>query len=877
MGNKFLIAMLGGVSILPISSQAEAQAQAQGQEHTQTQQFNIPAGNLKRALDLYCEQTSIQLIYRPDEVAKGRSAGASGLMSREAGLIALLAGSGFQQHQGNSGAIAIVPSRASAAAATFQRTVLAQEDPVRPVAAANPDQEGIADIIVTAQKRAENLQDTPISMVALGSDALEQKGVGSMNDLFAGAVPSLRIVPFFGRSSAVSIGMRGMVPVDATQITRDPTLGVYMDGVYLGRVQGLGMELADIERIEILRGPQGTLFGRNTIGGAISIVSKKPTGEWGGVIKASIGNRNGRRFAAHVNLPEVANLSVKLDAVYDARDGWVKNPLTRADVPADYKIGGVPYSFADINSDFGDVKRYGFRASALFTPTPDISLLYAFDWSRDKSAGGYAHINATTQTVIPAVFAARDAGRASISRIGAPLLPSTARTQGHSLTGEWHFSDGLTLRSISGWRRLNGDQWDQDAGGLSRWDRAAQGRLGFANVSQRQFSEELQLVGDVGNLKFVLGTYYFNEFGRDTATTFRTLMLNATGTGVTLLNPATTSNTVGGVPNRLQDRASEARTKSKAAFAQMTWSPSSLENRLHLTIGGRYTDDHKSGRLTYLLGAPIDTLSFVFNSKRFDPMVTVAWDFTDDINTYAKYGRAYRAGGANTRSAILRKFGEEELTSWEAGLKADLFDRRARLNVALYTSDLKDAQVDFTNPANPSATETLNTPGSTKVKGAEVDITLAPTRAVSIGLNYVFTDFKKRAVVNPFSNLVQLLSIAYTPRHSYSGSVDYKIGETPIGKPRLHIDANNVGGYFSNAVPSSDPTKNARTWIIDGRLSLSEIPLLGGNYEIAVWAKNLTNRTYQQQDFLSPTGPGTNFVTYYNAPRTFGVELQARF
>jgi iron complex outermembrane recepter protein len=162
---------------------------------------------------------------------------------------------------------------------------------------------GIQDIVVTAQKREENLQDTPISIVALGSDALDQKGVGSMNDLFNGSVPSLRIVPFVGRASAVSIGMRGMVPVDATQVTRDPTVGIYLDGVYLGRVQGLGMELADIERVEVLRGPQGTLFGRNTIGGAISIVSKKPTGEFGADLKAGIGNRDGRSLAAHVICP----------------------------------------------------------------------------------------------------------------------------------------------------------------------------------------------------------------------------------------------------------------------------------------------------------------------------------------------------------------------------------------------------------------------------------------------------------------------------------------------------------------------------------------------------------------------------------------------
>jgi iron complex outermembrane recepter protein len=753
------------------------------------------------------------------------------------------------------------------------------------------DEAGIKDIVVTAQKRAENLQDTPISIVALDSEALEQKGIGSINDLFTGAIPSLRIIPFIGRASALSIGMRGMVPVDATQVTRDPTVGIYIDGVYLGRVQGLGMELADIERVEILRGPQGTLFGRNTIGGAISVVSKKPTGELGVDFKAGIGNRRGRNFAAHINLPEAANLSFKIDAVYDGRDGWVKNPLTRNDVPANYSIGGQSYSFEDINQDFGEVKRYGFRISSLFKPAENVSFLYAFDWSRDKSTGGYWHINATTQPAVPPLYGALNTGRASVSRLAAPLLPSTARTSGHSLTAEWEVSDTITLRSISGWRRLSGDQWDQDAGGISRNNTTAQGRLSFANVTQKQFSEELQIIGDVGDVKFAIGAYYFKESGRDTATVFRTNTFNVQplATSSVLRNPATTSNTFGGVPNLLQDRAARARVKSKAVFAQATWSPAALDSRLHVTVGGRYTDDHKDGRLTFLGGRDVLTLPvasqpppFNFDSSRFDPMATLAYDFSKDINAYIKYGRAYRAGGANTRSAILRTFEEEELTSYEVGLKADLFDRRARINIAAYTSRLKNAQVDFVNPLNVSATETLNVAGATKVKGLEADLTLAPVRGLTLTANYVFTDFNQRAVTNPFPNaagvnVLELLNISNTPRHAYSASLNYELGQTAFGKPQLHIDADNVGGYFAAGAPSSDPTKNSRTWLINGRLSLSKIPLLGENFEIAAWAKNLTNRTYQQFDVIVPTGNGNNFTTFYNEPRTYGLEMRVRF
>ncbi len=149
---------------------------------------------------------------------------------------------------------------------------------------------------------------------------------------------------------------------------------------------------------------------------------------------------------------------------------------------------------------------------------------------------------------------------------------------------------------------------------------------------------------------------------------------------------------------------------------------------------------------------------------------------------------------------------------------------------------------------------------------------------MTIGINYAFTDFGQRAVRNPFPpNAIELLNISNTPRHAYSASFDYDFGTTGIGRPRIHIDADNVGGSYSSGAPSSDPTLSARKWLINGRLSISKIPVLGDAFEIAVWAKNLTNRTYQQFDIIVPTGAGNNFTTFYNEPRSFGVELRARF
>lgn len=707
--------------------------------------------------------------------------------------------------------------------------------------------EGIEDIVVTAQKREENLQDTPISIVALGADTLEQRGVNSLSDLFSGSVPSLRISPFLGRASAVTIGMRGLVPVDATQVTRDPTVGIYIDSVYVGRVSGLGMELSDIERIEVLRGPQGTLFGRNTIGGAVSIVTRRPTGEFGLDLRGGFGNYDSRMVAAHLNLPSIGGINIKVDGLYSDRGGLVLNPDS---------------SFLD----YGEIRKYGFKISAHWEPADGVSILYSYDQSHDESTSAYSDITATDQaaTVRPSFITLRE-GRVRTGRIGVPVLRNPQRAAGHSLLAEWDVTDNLTLRSITAWRDLNSVQWDQDTGAVTTWGpNRTFGRLSYALVDQNQFSQELQLVGEAGDLSYVVGGYYFNENGADEAIVYSAGRLNATNTGLVLF-PAPVPDGGTAIP----DRAARVNVRSTALFGQFTWSPSALEG-LHLTAGLRYTDDSKDGLLTAIRGAN-PNLNFEFNSSRIDPMATIAYDFSDDINAYVKVSRAYRAGGANTRSSILRPFGEEELVAWEAGIKADLFDRRARFNLAAYTSELSNQQVDFINPAFVSNTETVNAPETRQIKGVELDVTLAPTDNLLLGANYVFTDAPPTPVVNIFSGAIQQVSSAFTPRHAVTFTADYTFPRLSFGELRLHLDANTAGNYFANNTVTYQADS---AFLINGRLTLSDIEVAGGTLELALWVKNLTDVTYNYFDFRVASRQTS---TIYNDPRTYGLQARVRF
>lgn len=713
---------------------------------------------------------------------------------------------------------------------------------------AEDESTGIADIVVTAQKREENVQDTPISIVAMGAEMLEEKGVNSLNDLFNGAVPSVRVAPFVGRVSAVTIGMRGLVPVDATQVTRDPTVGIYIDSVYLGRVSGLGMEMADIERIEVLRGPQGTLFGRNTIGGAISIVSKKPTGEFGLDIKAGAGNYGSRSFVTHVNLPELAGFSMKVDALVENRDGLVRNTFPGS-------------------RDFAEIRKSAFKWTTLWRPTDNFSVVYALDSSREKPTSNYQYITASDQPLANRpTFVTIESGRTRTTRIGVPMLRSPQKALGHSLTAEWEVSDTLLLRSITAFRKLDSVQWDQDITGLTTWGVNRRiGRMSFAEVNQKQFSQELQFVGDVGDFKYVFGGYYFRERGRDQATVFSAGTLNATRSGIDFF-PAPTPD---GGAARVPDRAARARISSKALFGQVTWSPSSLAG-LHVTAGARYTDDHKDGLLTAIAGVN-PNLKFVFDSSRVDPMATIAFDLSDDITTYVKWSRAYRAGGANTRSATLSPFGEEELTAWEGGIKADLFDKHLRVNLAAYSSRLSNQQVDFINPAFISNTETVNAPEKRRLKGVEADITIAPFRGLMLGANYVYTDAPPTPVRNFFTGVIEQARSAFTPKHAATFSIDYTFPAFSFGKLKAHLDFDTAGNYIPNGTVNF---KSESALLMNGRLTLADIPVADGRLEFALWGKNLTNATYDMFNFRVQ---GRNTLTVYNDPRTYGIEARIRF
>ena len=845
-------------------------------------------------------------------------------------------------------AIAIASLTISAAAFAQAASPASQE-------VAQADEEGVQEIIVTATKRATNLQQTPISISVLGGAALKERRVQSLLDLADGGVPSLRVATFEARQSALTIGIRGIVPLDANQPAREQGVGIYIDGVYLGRQHGLNAALFDVERIEVLKGPQGTLFGRNTEGGALSIVTKEPTGEFGGNVSAGYGNLGAYTLQAHLDLPAFANIAVKVDVVKQYQDAVTANPLP----------GQVGWGFFD---------REGVRVAAKWSPAEGISNTLSFDGARDKNSPFYSQLlnynpnncvsggsntapipiaagsacvtpgtaftgtRGTVQPLLPGVVVN---GRTLMrtADLGVPQAKSVDETFGITNLFKWKVAPEIEIRSITAWRGVDVEQWD-NSGGAHRVPVVAPGctgnncnfsRYSNANLRQRQFSQELQAVGTVGAVDYVAGLYYFNERVSDDAFTPNSLAIQGyttagqtSGYSYVVLNSCTGSSGFGWDPGcRSIDRASAVRSRSFAAYANVTWN---IDPSLHLTVGGRYTNDKKQGALLFSrnINYVTNTAAATANGytpldktwNRFDPVVTLAYDASDDIHVYAKYASGYRAGGASSRTSNYQAFDPEQVKSYELGFKSEFFDRRVRFNVAAYMMDRTNSQVDLST-IKPTATGnfnnlvTINAPGTTKISGIEADLTVNPFEGLTLGASYAYTYtdiplvpvtyVERNAAGVPTGNVTtvpQKFYIVFTPRNAASGSIDYstRIFANSDTKLKFHFDAN-----YAHATQTFDQfaTKADASFVVNGRISLTDINLVGGTkLMISAWSRNLFNTQYVYRRDPSNSLPSVQTTAAagvpnillvgnnssilgdygnFNMPRTFGVEASVRF
>jgi iron complex outermembrane receptor protein len=737
---------------------------------------------------------------------------------------------------------AAVPADAAAEASADARDVVALDQ-----------------VVVTAQKRATNLQETPISVSVIDAGMLKDRSAISLASFADGSIPSLRITPFATRSSALNIGIRGIgASSDANQPARDAGVGVYVDGVFLGRSQGLGTMLYDVDRIEVLKGPQGTLFGRNTEGGAISIVTKAPTGEFGGTVNAGVSNYSGYTSGLHLDLPEVGDVSVKIDAVQAKRGGTTDNPMRGEE-------------------DFNSYNKRGARISALWEPSDTFSALYAFDRSYDATTPYHTQVLVPGPYLSPLQKAGASEGRRDSSILGGPQEENIGRTSGHLLNLGWTLGENLEFKSISSYRELEQGQFDMglvDAISAYGGANTPFGRYSLAQVYQHQYSQEFQLIGNTSQVQYLVGAFYYHETAGDNAQTPNMLLWGPGGNSYTL-NPATNPLNLANV--RI-DRASKAWTDSLGIFGQATWTPAALPD-LHLTAGGRYTRDEKNGSL-YTVNGAATNLTFDDAWGRFDPMVNVAYDVGDNAMVYAKYSTGFKAGGANSRSTTYTAFDPEEVTAYELGFKSQFWDNRARFNVALFDSKIDHKQMDFTLPFDPNSGETrttmvtTNAKGSTTSRGAELEFSIMPVDNLTVGLTHAYTRIDALTTQDPFGAGVEVtVQPLLAPKHASSLALDYWVPFANMAALKFHVDGNWSDGFFTSEY---DQMLTDSSFVVNARVALVDVPLNadGATLDVSLWARNLLD---EEHLFYKLNNASLGQSGIFNDPRTYGLELAVRF
>lgn len=755
---------------------------------------------------------------------------------------------------------------------------------------------GLSEVVVTAEKRETDLQKTPIAISAMSGEQLETRRIQSLADLVTGGVPGLRVMPYASRPFSLILNIRGVgVMIDTNQPARDPGVGVYIDGVYLGRPQGLNAGLMDIQGLEVLKGPQGSLFGRNTEGGALNIVTRKPSGEGRLDVIAGIGNFASYRTEFHVDLPEYRDFRVKLDGAISGRDGVVENPL--------------PGSAA-----FGENARRGFRGQVEWRPSDSFTALYAYDSGRDASSTLFSY-NVSKGTNRLAPITPVLPSRVKASPVGIPLEPSIGTQSGHALTLTWDVLPDLTLKSISSYRELYQNQFSNSISGTVFTPNGLFARYSLAAFDQDQYSQEFQVIGDRERLKYVAGALLYHEEVGDMAQTYNSMQFNADGTAASVVTAGPNIKPIAIdlpilFPTAGIDRASRAKTDSYGIYGQATYTPAWLDDRLHITAGLRWTEDAKAGELYVVNNAlPVDAfgksriLSFEKSWSRIDPMINVAFDLAPDVMLYGKWSTGYKSGGANSRSLSYKAFDPEEIEMYELGLKSEFLDRRLRVNLAAYWGTYKDFQVDFSAPyysydangnlitsstTTRTTTDTINAPGEGEVRGFEGDVFAVPVEGLTISASYAYSDVQIPATLNPFPTFVTGVGMVlsstptriyqeFTPEHAITGALDY---ERPFEGFTLqaHLDGSwDSGSYATDRDPSPvlAAIKSQDGMVFNGRISLTEIELASSvRMSVSIWARNLLDSEYLYSRNIS----ATNGVTgAFNEPRTLGVEAKVRY
>jgi iron complex outermembrane receptor protein len=755
------------------------------------------------------------------------------------------------------------------------------------------------EIVVTAQFREQKLQDTPLAITAVNAAMLEARSQTNIADITAQA-PSVTLKPqgsAFGPSLGASI--RGVGQYDFNPAL-EPGVGLYVDDVYYATLTGAIFDLLDVDRVEVLRGPQGTLAGKNSIGGAVKLYSKRPTGDGSGYVSGTYGSQNRIDLRASADFKLAPDLFMRLAGVAKKQEGYVDRLdfgcVNPPGSPLNPAVGGVQPTTSNgkcLVARDGEVDYLAGRAQLRYQPNDNIDINIIGDYTHDdrNAAAGVLLLadnpanpnirgNATAVPYDSRFICGQYCNFASyFSPAGAWKTPPVAgyplletRGEGRTKFNGWGVSgqadialnDNLQLQSITSYRQYNLHFTNDDD-----YSPLAIGN-GLSELTYWGFTQELRLNGQMLNdtLNWTLGGFYLDQ--RSRYATFQDIRY---------------------APIPLQFQGDDpVNADTKAVFAALSWE---LVTNLTFNGGLRYTEEHKDytfsrrnrdGTLNPFLGA-LDGVTGDFDGNKVDWRANLQYRFSPSLMTYAQVSTGFKGGGINPRPfnpAQVQPFGPETLTAYEIGFKSDLFDRVVRFNGAAYYSDYKGIQLTLLSCpqfGGPGPCALPQNAGNAHIKGFELETTIDPRNGLLIDGSLSYLDFKYTSI-NPQAGGpsapggVQIGMVPpYTPKWKWAVGIQYEIDLGGSGSLTPRFDANYQSEFWSNAV--NKPSNHIAGYTLANARMTWRNP--DKDLEVAFEVKNLFDKYYLLTSF-DLTGAGAGFVSGQpGRPREWAVSVKKSF
>jgi iron complex outermembrane receptor protein len=742
---------------------------------------------------------------------------------------------------------------------------------------------GIDEIVVTARKREENLQDTPIAITALSGAELERRNVQDVTDiaLYAPNVDISTSPSGGGGGQNAQVTIRGVGQTDFL-ITTDPGVGIYLDGVYFGRSTGGVLDIVGLERAEVLRGPQGTLFGRNTIGGAISLTSERPGETFGGHGEVTVGNLNRVDARAAVDVPLAQNFLTRLTVLSRNADGFSDRLLT--------------------GEELGDQNSLTGRVTALWNPHQDVEVFLAGDYFRARENSAATTSVGPFDPTAPLVglynsfvspgdpFTDPDTGDLFTTNATGPNR-NDSDVYGVSATIDWALGDTIDLKSITAWRGQEvdfGRDGDNSPFTIRETDNQSE---------QQQFSQELQLIGNSfdDRLEWVIGAFYFDEtaedfnevrlvdglFGALEALPVPLPCLNPTTAPPPCANPTFFYGIAPGGPGNPSnigldlsfDADLEVENTSYAAFGHATFG---LTDRLNLTFGLRYTEDEKtvdSFQRRVASGAIITDQVVSETFDNISPKLGIDFDVSEALLLYASYSEGFKAGGFNGRPLSpgeLTSFDPEILDAYELGFKSDVSDW-LRLNGAVFFNQYQDIQLTAAVPDETgNLIVTVDNAAEAEVFGVEVEAQLAPAPGFDIFASVGYLDAQYTEVGNA-ENITEDSEFVKAPAWQTSLLGRYTTPLSSWGQMTFQADWSWRDDVFNDVVNSPAVAQEAYH-LVNASLFIEPVS--------EQWVASLFVRNATDEEYIVNGVDGGAFgisEAVVGRPREYGVSYRVRF